>query len=282
MFPPIETGILSGDLVFRQHSAGHTPNPNWPYFLAFAEREFKDSYKVRAHISRRRFALIAGTAGVTPLAMAGAEPLTAEAVSPAHSDGTGRRLAVDRSGRLQGGRPFHRGEGNRHHRHGDARRSEAGGEGERESDSDLRADILRTRGRSTAGGAGRDAGRRGLAPTILSSKQNANSSRRTAWSSFACATTGRRAKRTIWSPALRARSAGRTHRVKNDDALYDIPPATAEATVALIRGKLNLRGGLRAVGDRKATIRRVLLFPGLDDSRNHVAALFRSGHDRRR
>jgi hypothetical protein len=41
VFPPIETGILGGDLVFRQHSAGHTPNPNWPYFLAFAEREFK-------------------------------------------------------------------------------------------------------------------------------------------------------------------------------------------------------------------------------------------------
>jgi putative NIF3 family GTP cyclohydrolase 1 type 2 len=51
-------------------------------------------------------------------------------------------------------------------------------------------------------------------------------------------------------------------RVKNDDALYEIPPATAEATVALIRNKLNLRAGLRAVGDRKATIRRVLLFPG--------------------
>jgi hypothetical protein len=41
VFPPIETGILGGDLVFRQHSAGHTPNPNWPYFLAFTEREFK-------------------------------------------------------------------------------------------------------------------------------------------------------------------------------------------------------------------------------------------------
>jgi len=40
VFPPIETGILNGDLAFRQHSAGHTPNPNWPYFLAFAEREF--------------------------------------------------------------------------------------------------------------------------------------------------------------------------------------------------------------------------------------------------
>jgi putative NIF3 family GTP cyclohydrolase 1 type 2 len=47
-----------------------------------------------------------------------------------------------------------------------------------------------------------------------------------------------------------------------NDAIYDIPPATAEATVEWIRGKLNLRAGLRAVGDRKATIRRVLLFPG--------------------
>jgi len=54
-------------------------------------------------------------------------------------------------------------------------------------------------------------------------------------------------------------SAGR---VKNDDVLYEIAKATAEATVALIRSKLNLRAGLRAVGDRKATIRRVLLFPG--------------------
>ena len=52
------------------------------------------------------------------------------------------------------------------------------------------------------------------------------------------------------------------HRVKSDDIVYEIPKATAEATVALIRGKLNLRAGLRAVGDRKATIRRVLLFPG--------------------
>ena len=28
-------------LAFRQHSGGHTPNPNWPFFLTFAEREFK-------------------------------------------------------------------------------------------------------------------------------------------------------------------------------------------------------------------------------------------------
>ena len=51
-------------------------------------------------------------------------------------------------------------------------------------------------------------------------------------------------------------------RVKSDDALYDIPAATAEETVNLIRRRLNIRGGLRGVGDRKATIRRVLLHPG--------------------
>jgi putative NIF3 family GTP cyclohydrolase 1 type 2 len=52
------------------------------------------------------------------------------------------------------------------------------------------------------------------------------------------------------------------NRVKSDDALYEIPPNTAEETVALIRRRLNLRAGLRAVGDRKAVIRRVLLYPG--------------------
>lgn len=51
--------------------------------------------------------------------------------------------------------------------------------------------------------------------------------------------------------------------VKPNDVLYDIPAATAEDTVALIRKKLNLRGGLRAVGDRKALVRRVMLYPGV-------------------
>jgi putative NIF3 family GTP cyclohydrolase 1 type 2 len=51
-------------------------------------------------------------------------------------------------------------------------------------------------------------------------------------------------------------------RVKSDDALYDIPPVTAEQTVAAIRERLKLRAGLRAVGDRKATVRRVLVHPG--------------------
>jgi len=37
-FPAAGTALVSGDLAFRQHSGGHTPAPNWPYFLDFAAR----------------------------------------------------------------------------------------------------------------------------------------------------------------------------------------------------------------------------------------------------
>ncbi|MFB3776443.1 MAG: acetylxylan esterase [Bryobacteraceae bacterium] len=40
-FPPIDTGLMDGDVAFRQHSGGHTSGPNWPVFLKFAERYFK-------------------------------------------------------------------------------------------------------------------------------------------------------------------------------------------------------------------------------------------------
>lgn len=39
-FPKIETGLMDGDLTFRQHAGGHTDGPNWPVFLEFAERQF--------------------------------------------------------------------------------------------------------------------------------------------------------------------------------------------------------------------------------------------------
>jgi hypothetical protein len=39
-FPKIETALVDGDIGFRQHTAGHTPGPNWPTFLAFAARHF--------------------------------------------------------------------------------------------------------------------------------------------------------------------------------------------------------------------------------------------------
>jgi len=44
-FPPIATPLIDGDVAFRQHSGGHTPGPNWPTFLTFAERHFKSDLK---------------------------------------------------------------------------------------------------------------------------------------------------------------------------------------------------------------------------------------------
>jgi len=39
-FPPIDTAVIGGDIGFRQHTAGNTPNPTWPTFLEFAGRYF--------------------------------------------------------------------------------------------------------------------------------------------------------------------------------------------------------------------------------------------------
>ena len=40
-FPPAETGLMDGEISFRQHKQGHTPVPNWPIFIQWAERYFK-------------------------------------------------------------------------------------------------------------------------------------------------------------------------------------------------------------------------------------------------
>jgi lysophospholipase L1-like esterase len=34
--PPVNTGMLDGELAWRQHDGGHTDGPNWHYFLAWA------------------------------------------------------------------------------------------------------------------------------------------------------------------------------------------------------------------------------------------------------
>lgn len=39
-FPPVNTLVGSKDMGFRQHLYGHTPAPNWPYFIDFAARVF--------------------------------------------------------------------------------------------------------------------------------------------------------------------------------------------------------------------------------------------------
>jgi hypothetical protein len=38
--PPIGVGLLDGDIAWRQHELGHTPGPNWPWFLDFAAAYF--------------------------------------------------------------------------------------------------------------------------------------------------------------------------------------------------------------------------------------------------
>ena len=39
--PKVEKGLLNGEIAFRQHSGGHTPAPNWPFFIEYASRYFK-------------------------------------------------------------------------------------------------------------------------------------------------------------------------------------------------------------------------------------------------
>lgn len=39
--PPVNAGLLDGQLAWRQHDGGHTDGPNWKYFIAWADRFFK-------------------------------------------------------------------------------------------------------------------------------------------------------------------------------------------------------------------------------------------------
>jgi lysophospholipase L1-like esterase len=36
--PPVETGLLDGQLAWRQHAGGHTDGPNWKYFNPWADK----------------------------------------------------------------------------------------------------------------------------------------------------------------------------------------------------------------------------------------------------
>ncbi len=39
--PPVNTGLLDGQLAWRQHDGGHTDGPNWKYFIPWADKFFK-------------------------------------------------------------------------------------------------------------------------------------------------------------------------------------------------------------------------------------------------
>jgi lysophospholipase L1-like esterase len=36
--PPVNVGLLDGELAWRQHDGGHTDGPNWKYFIAWADK----------------------------------------------------------------------------------------------------------------------------------------------------------------------------------------------------------------------------------------------------
>ena len=38
--PPVNAGLLNGQLAWRQHDAGHTDAPNWKYFIPWADKFF--------------------------------------------------------------------------------------------------------------------------------------------------------------------------------------------------------------------------------------------------
>jgi len=215
-----------------------------------------------AHISRRRFALMAGTAGVTPLVMAGAEPLTAEAVA--------ERIQAE----LGGDWPSTGPDG---FKAGDPSTVVKGIATTAMATLDVLKQAVkantnlvftyeptfygRADGRTpAASGAGRGPAGFGADDPVVKAKREFIEKNglivyrlRDHWQAR---------KENDMVTGLAGALGWSSHRVKADDALYDIPPATAEETVAFIRGKLNLRAGLRAVGDRKATVRRVLLYPG--------------------
>ena len=39
--PPVNVGLLDGQLAWRQHDGGHTDAPNWKYFLSWADYFFQ-------------------------------------------------------------------------------------------------------------------------------------------------------------------------------------------------------------------------------------------------
>ena len=46
--PDVNTGLLGGQLAWRQHDGGHTDGPNWRYFIPWADRMTKNPSTARA------------------------------------------------------------------------------------------------------------------------------------------------------------------------------------------------------------------------------------------
>jgi lysophospholipase L1-like esterase len=62
--PPVNTGLLRGQLAWRQHDGGHTDAPNWKYFLRWADAAFQRRYTPAPPVSEA--AAAAAQAAVAP------------------------------------------------------------------------------------------------------------------------------------------------------------------------------------------------------------------------
>ena len=214
----------------------------------------------RSSISRRQFALIAGSAGAAPFVMLGAELLTAESVV--------RRIQTALGGEWDA----------------------AGPDGFKAGDTSIvmkgiattamaTLDVLKQAAKANANlvltyeptfygrsdGAPSPAGRGPGGPAaedpVVKAKREFIAKNGLVVFRLRDHWQARKANETV--TAFAEALGWSKYRLRAGDALYDIPAATAEQTVNAIRGRLNLRAGLRAVGDRKATVRRVLLYPGV-------------------
>jgi putative NIF3 family GTP cyclohydrolase 1 type 2 len=203
-----------------------------------------------SNLSRRQFALLAGTAAA-PLALRAAEPLTADAVV--------RRIQAE----LGGDWPSTGPDG---FKAGDSATVVKG----IATTAMATLDVLKQAAKANANLVltyeptfyGRADGRTPAAPDDPVIKAKRDFIEKNGLVVFRLRDHWQARKENEMVTGLAAALGWSARRVTKDDALYDIPPATAEETVALIRSKLNLRAGLRAVGDRKAVVRRVLLHPG--------------------
>ena len=52
------------------------------------------------------------------------------------------------------------------------------------------------------------------------------------------------------------------YRIGDDALRYEVPAITLEALASQLKKRLGTRGGIRAIGDRAMTVRRIGLLPG--------------------
>jgi putative NIF3 family GTP cyclohydrolase 1 type 2 len=63
------------------------------------------------------------------------------------------------------------------------------------------------------------------------------------------------------------------YRAGHDGLRYEIPPITLEALASQLKKSLGTRGGIRAIGNRTTTVRRVGLLPGYSMIQASIAML---------